>query len=92
MPSYVATIAVLFGLLTLSDSVKSVAKQMKRQNLLPEAELRAQGVAIGTPMKMKTSRRKPLMDANTIRIGKTLGSSTRPHDLATAPRHRRDLV
>jgi hypothetical protein len=40
-------VAVLYGLLTVADSIKSVAKQMKRQNLLHEAELRSKGVEIG---------------------------------------------
>jgi hypothetical protein len=42
-------IAVLFGLLTLSDSVKTVGKQMRRTNDLKEAELRSRGITVAEP-------------------------------------------
>lgn len=53
--SYIGLLAIagalIVGLLALSDSVRSVAKQMKRQNVLREAELRAGGVAFDAPVE-----------------------------------------
>jgi hypothetical protein len=48
MWTMLAGIQIFAGLLIVSFSLDGIAKQMKRQNKLREAELRARGVVVDT--------------------------------------------
>ncbi len=45
-----AGLQIFLGLLIVSWALDGIAKQMKRQNKLREAELRARGVAVDEPV------------------------------------------
>lgn len=45
-----AGLQIFLGLLIVSWALDGIAKQMKRQNKIREAELRARGVAVDEPV------------------------------------------
>lgn len=47
---WLAAVQIFVGLLFVSWALDGIAKQMKRQNKLREAELRARGIAVDEPV------------------------------------------